>query len=94
MGLLSGLSTFEVMPQVSMGHGMGMTDCGGCPDMPCKDMSPLCLANVGCVALLVGLPAQTAALFDYTIASPDWANSPTMSGRDIKPGLEPPILVG
>lgn len=72
-----------------------MEHCDGCPEgpakqAPCKDMTPACATAVGCIAVL----GTTQALddFDFALLPGYSLGQRILTGRVIKPGLEPPIL--
>ena len=63
--------------------------------VPCKDMTPGCLAMAGCAALVAVdtlLPTTQAPLL---VASLDlWPTTPVLLGRSIAPDPDPPSLLG
>lgn len=84
------------MAQAQGGSMADMPDCmAGKGKVPCKEMTPGCLAMAGCAAavvleeppFLIGAPVAL-----YFAAS--WPMTPVLTGRDIAPDPDPPSLLG
>lgn len=60
--------------------------------MPCKDMTPTCMIDLGCIFLL-SLPASEALTVTAITWSPVayWPSSRLTYGRMVAPDLQPPI---
>ena len=63
--------------------------------VPCKDMTPGCLAIAGCVALVaVGRLSPTAPAPLLVARLNLWPTTPVLLGRTIAPDPDPPSLLG
>ena len=73
-----------------------MTPADGTAPMPCKDMMPICMTDLGCV-LMIGLPSAPPAL---TMTLLFWSRvhygepARLAEGLTRKPALDPPIFIG
>ena len=79
----------------------GMTDCDMAQhrsdkrSVPCKDMTPGCLAMAGCAALIVVDTATPTIAAPLRVAVVDlWPAAPVLLGRSIPPDPDPPSLLG
>ena len=79
----------------------GMTDCNMAQHrsdkgpVPCKDMTPGCLAMAGCAALIVVDTATPTIAAPLRVAVVDlWPAAPGLLGRSIAPDPDPPSLLG
>ena len=63
--------------------------------VPCKDMTPGCLAMAGCVALVAIDTLSPTAPAPLHIASLNlWPTTPVLLGRSIAPNPDPPSHLG
>jgi hypothetical protein len=87
--------------QAMSGPMAGMPDCAmgqhkpEKQSVPCKDMTPGCLAMAGCAALVAVdtlLPTTQAPLLVASLNL--WPTTPVLIGRSIAPDPDPPSLLG
>ena len=65
------------------------------PGNPCPEMTPDCVAKMGCsVALTLLIPLTVDASADVQTAAPPQRPVATLIGRDFGPEPEPPALLG
>ena len=92
----------EMQTEPAMSTPMaGMPDCDMAQHrsdrgpVPCKDMTPGCLAMAGCAALIVVDTATPTIAAPLRVAVVDlWPAAPALLGRSIAPDPDPPSLLG
>ncbi len=86
--------------QAMSGPMAGMPDCAMGQQsekrsVPCKDMTPGCLAMAGCVALVAVDTLSPTTQAPLLAARLDlWPATPVLLGRSIAPDPDPPSLFG
>lgn len=91
-----GASTLRVMPAVAMVAGTDMTMASGAPDtapMPCKDMTPACMTEVGCIFMVgIAVPVVPMAVdLAWAPVTYQWSRAGAPDERIRGPELRPPI---
>ena len=83
------------------GQMAGMPDCAmgqhksDKAPVPCKDMSPGCMAMVGCAALAAIDPAPSVVMTpSLLVALATWPTTPILLGRNDPPDPYPPSFLG
>ena len=89
------------MEQATSGSMARMPDCDmsqhkpGKGLAPCKEMTPGCLAMVGCAALVAFDTATPSIAAPLRVEVIDlWPTAPVLLGRTIAPDPDPPSLLG
>ena len=87
--------------QAMSGPMAGMPDCAmgqhkpEKQSVPCKDMTPGCLAMAGCVALVAVDTLSPTTQAPLLVASLNlWPTTPVLLGRNVAPDPDPPSLLG